>query len=556
MKRRLLIALSLFLCGLLVWGFRPAIHSSLPAINGSVMAVGLHPQEPGRLLAASDKKVYIREGNQNWRQVFSLPPNVRSLRHLVFHPFVSEKIYLVSPEGLMEGNLKTKKFQRLFWDQGGIRNRVTALAIHPQDPKKMYLGTSRGLFFTRDGGKKWASPFEWPENQSIEWVGFLPADPPVLLMGTKNELFFSKDEGQTFESGFSLSPLILEDQEDEEGSAISDEDPVPSERFTSVAYSQEEPLHLWVGTHEGIFESRDGGIVWQKLSDQGLQDRSIADLIFSKQSGLIVATPQGVFRFLPEKRRWQPLPIGLTEPPHALALSANKETESLWVAAGTQVLEWIVEPSENLTSPSVFLPSPDRVELFKKLQRFEPSIQEVQKAAIRYASVSNGKIQRWHWGSRMRAFIPHVSFSKSLSVKNNIDIDRGGTNNPDTFISGPDNVDKGWNAGLTWELGDLLYSSAQTSIDSRAKLLVELRESILNEVTRIYFERRRAQMEVVLSPNKTVEERWDLMLRLQELTAQLDALTNGYFSKQLEKLDQEEPELKNLREGALQDLTI
>ena len=42
----------------------------------------------------------------------------------------------------------------------------------------------------------------------------------------------------------------------------------------------------------------------------------------------------------------------------------------------------------------------------------------------------------------------------------------------------------------------MIFSTEQTSIDVRSRLMVQLRDDILDEVTRLYFERRRLQLEL------------------------------------------------------------
>ncbi|MDP1852882.1 MAG: hypothetical protein Q8L26_01545 [Candidatus Omnitrophota bacterium] len=63
--------------------------------------------------------------------------------------------------------------------------------------------------------------------------------------------------------------------------------------------------------------------------------------------------------------------------------------------------------------------------------------------------------------------------------------------------------------------------------------MVELRDDILNEVTRLYYERRRLQAEIFLSPPDEPRIKIEKELRLQELTASIDGLTGGYLSGQL-----------------------
>jgi len=413
----------------------------------------------------------------------------------------------------------------------------------------MYLATEKGLFLSPDGGRRWLWPFRWPENERIEFVGFLPSHPPTLLAASDRELFFSLDEGETFESGFSLPFLSREEKEEigEEGKELEEKD--WGVRFTSFAFSKRIPSRIWLGTLEGVYESPDGGVSWAKLPDAGLEDNRIKDLAFSDNSDrLIAATPSGIYQFRPSERRWEALPFRVSGPQAFIALREDTKNgeEILLVADGKEVLEWGLGPLEAPFRDPAFVPSPERVELLRKLFRLEPTVREVQQAAIRYGDLGNGKIKRWHWGSRLRAFIPRFAFGKDFSSNASVDIDRGGTNNPDVFITGPEEVDQGWDLGFSWELGDLVYSSSQASIDSRAKLLVELRESILSQATRIYFERRRLQTEIVFSPPATGQEFLDLLLRLDELTAHLDGLTDGFLSRQLDKIYETHPDLGEL----------
>jgi hypothetical protein len=60
--------------------------------------------------------------------------------------------------------------------------------------------------------------------------------------------------------------------------------------------------------------------------------------------------------------------------------------------------------------------------------------------------------------------------------------------------------------------------------------MAELRDSILDEVTKTYFERQRVTMELESLAIGDNKKRREKELKLQELAASLDALTNGYFS--------------------------
>jgi len=159
----------------------------------------------------------------------------------------------------------------------------------------------------------------------------------------------------------------------------------------------------------------------------------------------------------------------------------------------------------------------------------EPTIRDVQNAAIEYAEVNPAKIKEWRDSAAKKALLPNVSVGLDRYATDYWHWDSG--TNPDTLQKGKDVVC--WDVRMAWDLGDLIWSSDQTSIDTRSKLMVELRDDIMNEVTRTYFERRRLQINLAALPIQDLKLSIEKELRLQELTADIDALTGGYFSKQL-----------------------
>ena len=90
--------------------------------------------------------------------------------------------------------------------------------------------------------------------------------------------------------------------------------------------------------------------------------------------------------------------------------------------------------------------------------------------------------------------------------------------------------------GFSWNLCNLVWNDDQTSIDTRSRLMVELRNDVLNEVTHLYYERRRLEFEMAMSPVRDLPVELDKEVRLEELTAGIDALTGGYFSRRLQEM--------------------
>ena len=98
------------------------------------------------------------------------------------------------------------------------------------------------------------------------------------------------------------------------------------------------------------------------------------------------------------------------------------------------------------------------------------------------------------------------------------------------FSVGPDRRTRSLDFGFSWDLADLIWSSDQTSIDVRSRLTTQLRQDLLEEATRLYFERRRLRAEFEEHPAEDAALRQERRLRVEDLTAYLDALTGGGFS--------------------------
>jgi len=164
------------------------------------------------------------------------------------------------------------------------------------------------------------------------------------------------------------------------------------------------------------------------------------------------------------------------------------------------------------------------------------TVKDVQKIAIEYAEVSPGKIRRWRERARWKAMLPKLTVNFSESIDENVELYKSATTS--YSIIGPKEKDKDWGVGLNWDLSDLVWNDAQTSIDVRSKLMVQLRDEILEDVTRIYFERKRLVNEVKETEAKITDDGGpetrgvlsEKALRIEELTAYLDALTGGAFS--------------------------
>ncbi len=165
------------------------------------------------------------------------------------------------------------------------------------------------------------------------------------------------------------------------------------------------------------------------------------------------------------------------------------------------------------------------------MSREEPAIAELQSAAIRYAEVNPDKITNWRRQAALKAFMPEVSVGYDNDIYRTIS--SSSSNGKTTFWVGPDDESRGCDVSAKWDLGDLVYNDDQTSIDSRSKLMVQLRNDILSQLNPAYFERKKLQKELEKIPDKSSQAYLEREMKVEELTATIDGLTGGYLSRRL-----------------------
>lgn len=172
----------------------------------------------------------------------------------------------------------------------------------------------------------------------------------------------------------------------------------------------------------------------------------------------------------------------------------------------------------------------------------EPSVQQVHRWTETYAKVNPGLVDRWMAASRTFAVLPQLRVEGRL--RDGFDQDFK-YYTADGVIDDPDEVvfdvldDAGRDrqhtfiARATWDLDELVMSSERIRIINESQDVAKLRDKLLDEVTRVYFERRRVQVDLLLQPSGDVATQTKDYLRLMELTANIDALTGGEFSRSL-----------------------
>jgi hypothetical protein len=164
----------------------------------------------------------------------------------------------------------------------------------------------------------------------------------------------------------------------------------------------------------------------------------------------------------------------------------------------------------------------------------DPGIRVVHQAALAYLRLQPARIDAMRRGVRERGWLPSVDLRLATSRE-----DTRTTERDQAFLSGDlrhlvdrdhdRSRDVSVSLSFSWDLGDVSYHPEQIDVSREAREVLELRDDVLDEVTQLYFERRRVLAELSQADPGTDASR--LRLRAAELAAGIDGWTGGWFSR-------------------------
>ena len=300
--------------------------------------------------------------------------------------------------------------------------------------------------------------------------------------------------------------------------------------LSSIAIHPEDPHVLYLATSRGLQISEDAGITWRPVPQAGLPSLAATRLLLQTHSPLMVytGTDKGLARFDPASQQWTVLTNGLAVAEVHDLIATGQE---VWAATEHGLVRYSILPD-----PLPDSAPPSAREIFEDLTR-EPTIAQVQLAAIQYAEVHPDKIRRWRRQAALQALLPTFNVGLDNDRAHDVGVDEGTF--PHFQLIETEDRDSSIDFSVTWNLGELIWNNDQTSIDTRSKLMTELREDIVDRVTRTFYERRRLQLALLANPPTDHQMLLEKELRVEELTALIDGLTGGYFSKSVKPQDHE-----------------
>ena len=331
-------------------------------------------------------------------------------------------------------------------------------------------------------------------------------------------------------------------------------DPVDSGRALRVAGRKVAAI---ASSGSFALAATEGGLLWGEVEKPWRELHDPAGL--GRPTGALAAVPDrpGEFLAVTVGGLWH---IAREVPPRRVAGAPPGETAlSLLVLPGGRVLAGTDRGLYGLTLEegrrATDAPPPGSrdgsvgEEFGALLWRDDPTIGEVRRAALQVSSLEPGRIRSNFHRVRWRALLPELSVSARRRG-----IRQRDHNQDQTFSSGATHNlfarsldrqrERDLTVGAEWDLGALLFNPDELDVSDEARRVLTLRDDVLDEVIQIYFERHRA----LLALNRLVSagsarpgtgtregDLLDLRIKVEELTARLDAWTDGFFSGERER---------------------
>ncbi|MDY0000077.1 MAG: hypothetical protein RBU30_02155, partial [Polyangia bacterium] len=168
-------------------------------------------------------------------------------------------------------------------------------------------------------------------------------------------------------------------------------------------------------------------------------------------------------------------------------------------------------------------------EIARQMRRFdhEPSVDKAQRAAVRLALAGHQLPARLLRAAPRAAWLPKVQLGAGAQQRRDRRLEEE-VGSP-SFLRADAANQITYEIKLSWDLPRLIFEPNTLKVVREAQRITELREQVVMQVTRLYFERRRLQIEILARPSASAATALGRELRLAELTAILNALTGGLF---------------------------
>ena len=164
------------------------------------------------------------------------------------------------------------------------RPLVPTIAVHPKDPKVIFIGTQRGVYRSKDAGDHWER-MDMAEGRVVRSVIFSPHDSQVMYAGTEGaEIYRSNDGGERWNQ---LSTIDVSGAHQMSFAT----------RVMGLGIEDNNPGAMYAGLEVGgMARSLDAGESWEIINHGFERNMGLLD-----GHGVAVGSPQSDAVFFPNR---------------------------------------------------------------------------------------------------------------------------------------------------------------------------------------------------------------------------------------------------------------
>ena len=498
----------------------PLTPMSIPSSLSGITAITINPDDPDRVLTGDKNNLFISDNfGRSWRNIFTTRrPREQIIDCFFMYDEVNAWYVLTNERLYKQQNTVTTELYAAS-DAG-----MYSFAQDPFDHTTLALGTFRGLFISRDGGVRWKLCEKQFAGMPVTAVSFHP--------NVKDRLF-AEGNGAVFMINMKKMAVYetrLWNNEEPETPGNAPDENTDEDEKTMFVFSLNQDAVVYLSQGDTVYETDDYGVSWKKLTlPHDVTERVSAVNLDSSRDALLIASSQGLCAFDPGT---QTVEHYVSSMPVCSSAFYEGTIRRYVVTDGTSLYAYEEKMIPQI--PQLIQHGYDEVSrtltgVFQENRALLPPVAYLQFCALKYAHLTENRLRSWERRARMRTLFPTLSFDIDKTVSNNIDVDRGSTSDPDTFLDGPDDRDFSVGISCKWDMADLIWNDTETTIEYRTRAFVEQRDEILYEVTRLYYEYIKLQTQIQLHKDDEVEgfSHLDALVRCEEIRAQLDGLTGG-----------------------------
>jgi hypothetical protein len=160
----------------------------------------------------------------------------------------------------------------------------------------------------------------------------------------------------------------------------------------------------------------------------------------------------------------------------------------------------------------------------------DPPIDRLRAAASALALAEPARAHSLVQRARWSAWLPEVRFrvDRRFGRSESLDVPPVPLSDaPPVSLDTVDEVRYEWRA--SWDLSRLIFNPDELAAHAEALRIADVRREVESVVIHLYFERRRLKIEALTADANDVASNLRRDMRIEELEAELDALTGGAF---------------------------